>query len=104
MTPSQAKGPARLVDALGDVRTQITAIVVAIQAGSIAINQPELRAMRTEVQTIRVETQSLKADMTAQRARVDSLAHAITIIERLAKVKCRETKDFGIRTLLECAP
>lgn len=102
MTPKQAKGPASLVDVAGDIRTQITAIVVAVQALGFVAQTPGEKRLVESMEARNREVATLRAEVSIQRVRSDSLVRAISIIERLAKVKCRETRDFGIRTLLEC--
>jgi len=104
MTPSQVKGPKPITDIVTDVRTQMAAILVIVQMLSAAWKGPAEERIEATLRETRSEIVELKREAQAQRARVDSITVGLRQVHLLARVKCIETKNEVIRTMLECRP
>ena len=102
MTPQQAKGRASVVDALGDIRTQIAALVVAVQAAGMVVTTPAERRLEEANSALDRKVTALQQEVEADRQRLNALETIVQSVRRLEKAKCAETRDRLARSLLDC--
>lgn len=101
MTKADLKGPVPVTNPLTDIRTQIAALMVAVNLAISAFDgtKAELAQLRAESDR-RLAT--MEQSLGAQQRRVDSLRIIVLRVDALAQVKCVETRDPLVKRILEC--
>lgn len=109
MTSGDAKGDVPLSSVVRDIRTQLAAIVVVLQAAGFYVETPTererlkiLQLTQQEAQTTKQEVEDLRDDHTSIRARIDSIAQNAQAVRAIVQVQCLRERDRLARQILRC--
>jgi len=102
MTSEDATGSVPLAHVLKDIRTQLAAIVVVLQAAGFYVETPAERERLRVLAVTQQEVVDLQQDHARIRARIDSIAAHAQAVRAIVQVQCLRERERLARQILQC--